>query len=97
MALQRRSMMSLDPSNFDFQRRGQRSMTDLQDLIYVYCMCMRRVCVMYPSLCRIIRMEERREARVKETVLGNSSWDPTPWHCSGMFQKLLVLGCWDSF
>ncbi|TYI08746.1 hypothetical protein ES332_A09G022400v1 [Gossypium tomentosum] len=30
MALQRRSMMPLDPSNFDFQRRGQRSMADLQ-------------------------------------------------------------------
>ncbi|KAL1158642.1 hypothetical protein V6Z11_A08G238300 [Gossypium hirsutum] len=21
---------------------------------------------------------------------------PGPRHCSGMFQKLLVLGCWDS-
>ncbi|KHG13758.1 hypothetical protein F383_20106 [Gossypium arboreum] len=29
MALQRQSMMPLDPSNFDFQRRGQRSMADL--------------------------------------------------------------------
>ncbi|TYJ17795.1 hypothetical protein E1A91_A09G077600v1 [Gossypium mustelinum] len=32
MAFQRRSMMPLDPSNFDFQRRGQRSMANLQDL-----------------------------------------------------------------